>query len=57
VDRKRAETALRASEARQVFLVHLGDPLRPLADPAEIQRAASRVSREHLGAGRVAYWE
>jgi PAS domain S-box-containing protein len=51
------EEALRASQARQTFLLKLGDALRPLADAHEIQREASRVLREHLGADNVVYAE
>ena len=52
-----AEAALRASEARQAYLLALSDALRPLADVAEIQATATRVLGEHLGASRVAYVE
>jgi PAS domain S-box-containing protein len=55
--RKTTEERLRRSEARQTFLVRLGDALRPLADPIEIQTAAARVLREQLGASRVHYGE
>jgi PAS domain S-box-containing protein len=55
--RRQAEKALRQREAQQAFLVRLGDALRPLADPVEIQAEASRVLGEHLGATRVMYGE
>ena len=53
--RKSIDAELRESEERQAFLLKLSDTLRPLADPAEIQDAATRVLGEHLGANRVAY--
>lgn len=56
-DRKMAEEALRASEARQAFLVRLSDTLRPLSDPVAVQAEASRLLGEHLGANRVVYFE
>jgi PAS domain S-box-containing protein len=56
-ERKRAEAALRRSEERQVFLLHLSDALRPLSDPAGIQMTAARMLGEHLRADRVAYFE
>jgi PAS domain S-box-containing protein len=56
-ERKAAEEALRASEERQAFMLKLSDALRPLEDPHEIQREASRVLREHLGGDRVVYSE
>ena len=52
-----AEAAVRAAAAREAFLLRLADRLRPLADPADIQFEAARVLGEHLGAGRVAYFE
>jgi PAS domain S-box-containing protein len=57
LERARAEEALRQSEERQAFLLQLSDVLRPLADPAAIQREASRVLRAQLGAGQVVYTE
>jgi PAS domain S-box-containing protein len=56
-ERKRSEEALRHSEERQAFLLKLTDALRPLRDPAAIQRDASRILRQQLGASCVAYWE
>ncbi|WP_420128858.1 PAS domain-containing protein [Longimicrobium sp.] len=56
-ERRRAEVALRASEARQAFLVRLGDALRPLDDAAAIQGAAARLLGQHLGADRASYAE
>jgi PAS domain S-box-containing protein len=51
--RRRAEEALRASAARQEFLVRLNDALRPLARPAAIRRTAARALEDHLRADRV----
>ena len=48
---------LEVSNARQAFAVRLGDALRPLEDPLEIQRTAMRVLGEHLQADRVLYSE
>ncbi len=56
-ERKRAEAALRESEARQAFLLELGDALRPLADPAAVQSEACRLIGERLNVDRVAYTE
>lgn len=56
-DRRTAEAALRVSEERQAYLLKLSDALRPLGDPVEVQREASRVLGEHLGANRVFYVE
>ena len=47
--------ALGESEARQAFLLHLSDALRPLGDSGAIQREASRVLREHLSSSQVVY--
>lgn len=56
-ERARAEAALRRSEARQAFLLRLGDALRPLGDPAEVQGVVCRMLGEHLGANQVHYGE
>ncbi|MBC7561440.1 MAG: PAS domain S-box protein, partial [Gemmatimonadaceae bacterium] len=56
-DRQHAQESLRASDARNAFLVTLSDALRPLSDPVQIQVEASRVLGERLGANRVAYYE
>ncbi|GJG89578.1 hypothetical protein tb265_47590 [Gemmatimonadetes bacterium T265] len=50
-----AQVAARAAAARQAFLAALGDALRPLADPAEIQRAAAHILGAHLGVQRAFY--
>jgi PAS domain S-box-containing protein len=55
LSRARAEAALRRSEERQAFLLKLSDALRPVADPVEIQRTATRLLGEQLGASRVFY--
>ena len=54
---RRAEETIRASEARNSFLVMLTDALRPLSDPIDVQVEASRILGERLGANRVAYFE
>ena len=54
---RQAEETLRASEARNSFLVTLADALRPLSDPIQVQAEASRVLGEQLGANRVVYFE
>ncbi|MEO8068304.1 MAG: PAS domain S-box protein [Flavobacteriales bacterium] len=53
---KRAEEVLRSQAERQTFMVRLGDALRPLLDPVEVQAEASRLLAEQLGADRVAYF-
>ncbi|MFO0575677.1 MAG: PAS domain S-box protein [Polyangia bacterium] len=56
-ERKQKDAALRASEARQAYLVRLSDTLRPLSDPAEIQYEAARTLGEQLRVSRVVYGE
>nr|WP_280843016.1 PAS domain-containing protein [Pararoseomonas baculiformis] len=46
---------LRESEERQAFLLKLSDALRPVGDPVEIQRTATRSLGEQLEASRVFY--
>ncbi|HEX4613741.1 MAG TPA: PAS domain S-box protein, partial [Urbifossiella sp.] len=53
--RREAEEALRASDARNRFLLDLEAATRPLTDPAAIMAAATRLLGEHLGATRIAY--
>lgn len=53
--RKRAEDALKTSEARFRFLTALDDETRPLTDSGEIVRTAARLLGERLGADSVAY--
>lgn len=55
--RKQAIQDLRQSEERKAFLLKLSDALRPLADPLEIQAAASRLLGEQLKANRAFYFE
>jgi len=52
-----AKQVLRQNETFQAFLLKLSDTLWPLEDALEIQRAACRALREHLGASRVMYAE
>ena len=56
-ERKRSETALKTSEARQAYLLNLSDVLRPLGDPASIQGEAARILGERLGVDRALYTE
>ncbi|HET9932085.1 MAG TPA: ATP-binding protein, partial [Polyangiaceae bacterium] len=56
-ERKRAEEALRRSEARNAYLVRLGDALRPLGDPGAVKRAAMQVLGEQLAVNRAFYGE
>lgn len=56
-ERKRAEETLRASQARQAFLLALSDALRPLTDAAEMKHTAMRVLGEHLGVTRAQYYD
>jgi PAS domain S-box-containing protein len=53
--RKRMETALADVADRRGFLLKLADSLRPLADPAEVQRVASRLAGEYLGVANANY--
>jgi PAS domain-containing protein len=55
-ERKRVEQAVREGEARRAFLVALDTALRPLTD-GDLQREACRITREELGADRVAHCE
>lgn len=47
--RKRAEDALRKSEARHAFLLQVTDAIRTRADPLEIEAIVARTVCEHLG--------
>ncbi|MDO5370871.1 GAF domain-containing protein [Paracoccus sp. (in: a-proteobacteria)] len=51
------ESALRAREARQAFLLQLADALRPRTDPDAIQGEAARLLAERLDVGRACYVE
>jgi PAS domain S-box-containing protein len=53
--RKRMEQALTVGEKQQAFLLRLSDALRPIGDPVEIQRTATRLLGEQLRANRVFY--
>jgi PAS domain S-box-containing protein len=55
--RKKVEEALRASEAKQKFLLELGDSLRTLVEPDEIMDAACRGLGRQIGAHQVLYVE
>jgi len=55
--RCQTETALRSSQDQQVFLVRLGDELRPLSDVAQVQAVAARLLGQHLRANQVHYGE
>jgi signal transduction histidine kinase/ActR/RegA family two-component response regulator len=57
VERAKREQALRTSEARQAFLVRLGDALRALADPLEVQAEAARILGEGLALDHACYCE
>jgi PAS domain S-box-containing protein len=54
-DGMRIDLDLRERGARDAYLLALGDALRPLADPNEIQATACRVLGEYLGVNRVGY--
>ncbi|MGN6369708.1 MAG: ATP-binding protein [Phycisphaerae bacterium] len=56
-DRKIAEAALQQSEARARFLVALDDALRPITDPNEISKTASRLLTAFLNADGGSYVE
>ncbi|HEX2863005.1 MAG TPA: PAS domain-containing protein, partial [Deinococcales bacterium] len=56
-ERKRAEAALRESEALQAYLVRLSDALRRAADPAVVLAEACRLLRAELKASRVQFSE
>ncbi len=51
--RKRMEAALRESEQRQAFLLHLADAMRATADPVAVQNIAMQMLGEHLNVGRA----
>lgn len=55
-ERRRVEAALRASAARQAFLLRLHDALR-LADPDEVLTIAARLLGEELGVDVACYCE
>ena len=53
--RKHVEEALRTSQARQAFILALGDQLRPLSDPQAIMMTAAEAFGRHLGAAAAGY--
>jgi PAS domain S-box-containing protein len=55
--RQQAALELQRSADRSAFMVRLADALGGLADPVEIQDAATRILGQHLGADRVHYAE
>ncbi|SFD58539.1 PAS fold-containing protein [Massilia yuzhufengensis] len=53
-----SETTARVlAEQRHAFQTRLGETLRPLLDAVQIMEAASSLTGQHLGAGRVGYGE
>lgn len=56
-ERQQEQDELRASQQRQAFLLKLTDTLRPISDPLEVKRTASRLLGEHLGVDRAAYFD
>jgi PAS domain S-box-containing protein len=56
-ERKFAEIALRRSEARSRFMIHLDDALRILTDPTEMSATAARLLAEHFHCERALYVE
>ena len=56
-ERRRAEEALRESEARQAFLLDLSDKLRELSEPRDIMVVASELLGKRLGVAQVGYVE
>jgi len=57
VERARANVALRRSEARQSFMVQLGDALRALTDPRQIESDAVALIAARLGVDSAYYVE
>jgi PAS domain S-box-containing protein len=52
---RRAEDALRKSEARQAFLLRLSDAVRSIADPSTILATATMTTGEHFGVDQCCY--
>lgn len=50
-------TELKHRELNAAFLLQLGDVIRPLTDPGAIEREATRLLGQYLGASRVVYGE
>ncbi|HEX5007282.1 MAG TPA: GAF domain-containing protein [Hyphomonadaceae bacterium] len=57
IERAGFELALRHGEARNAFLLRLGDALRPLSSALEIQDRAASLLGEHLDVERCYYFE
>ncbi len=57
VEQARAMAVLRRNQARQGFLLVLGDRLRELDGPEEIKATVAEALGEHLRVNRVAYGE
>ena len=55
--RKHAETALRASQERQAFLLEVSDALRSMEDPSAVQATALKLLAERLHVMRASYYE
>jgi PAS domain S-box-containing protein len=56
-EERRAAEAIRRSEARSQYFIHLEDAIRPLDEAGAIQHTASRLLAEQLGLDRVYYAE
>jgi signal transduction histidine kinase/DNA-binding response OmpR family regulator len=56
-ERRIAEEALRGSKERQAFLLKLGDALRSISDPIEIQATVARAAKDYFGADMCYYCE
>ena len=56
-ERRRMEERLRQGEARQSFLLQMGDRIRGLNDAAQITSAISEMVGRHLRVGRCGYGE
>jgi PAS domain S-box-containing protein len=57
VRRRQAETAARQAEERWAFQLRLGEALRSLTTPAEVQARACQMLGEHLRANRAHFAE
>jgi PAS domain S-box-containing protein len=56
-ERKQQEATMRASEARQVFRLHLSDAMRQLTNPVAIQATVAQMLGQHLGVDWVGFLE
>lgn len=56
-DRTQAEERLRELQGKQEFLLHLGDTIRPLHDPVEVQAEACRLLGDYLSVAQVGFGE